>query len=596
MSLKILEIHVYNKIVIFLCSQMKTPRSYSLFLALLATLSFLLGSGCSRDTKTESLSLALKEGIDTVYTRQAALEVMPYNRERALTIIDSAYIIGNIPDYMADFLRMKVYGQTLDGLQLDSTFVIGSRLMEHDSITKDPRKRLDVLDLLVTASRLAYDDEQLLEWTAQKADVCRELGEETEALRTEVEESAALTRLGHMDEGLEQIDHIIAQLDGIRRFNEMDTWIIAIRRKINILQELPGSSGQIAVLSLRILSRLDDYSQHPDEYRDGSYREPDNHERPDYIDFYQAKCYVYLADVYSGTDPIESERYISRLEQTRYGQTYDSRIMLAPILCRLGHYDRMERIYKEMDERAASADTLSKAFLTMLHDRAVAAEAQGNTAAALELWKRYDVIKGMIAERTITGKSLLYAARYQSDRQRIALEQELARREKFYVLTLFLGALALAFFIYIVIAHVRRNNKPVVQEITQEIPMTPAMPIAAMNDEELFRLLSEIIRREQLYLNPLLDRQALMTLMDVSAHRVGAAFSKGSEYGSLPGYIRHLRLEHACMLLVSRPDLSVKAVGVASGFSNNSTFCSDFKNCYGLTPSEYRQGKSSNNQ
>lgn len=572
---------------------MQTVRSYSPCLALIAVLSLLLVGACRHDTKTKSPALDVREGIDTIYTREAALEVMPYNRERALTVIDSAYIIGNISDYMADFLRMKVYSQTLDGLQLDSTFAMGIRLMEHDSVTLNPRNRLAVLDLLVNASRLAYDDEQLLEWSAQKADVCRELGEETEALRTEVEEGAALTRLGHMDEGLEQIDNIIARLDGIRRFNEMDTWIIAIRRRINILQDLPGASGQIAALSLRILSRLDDYSHHPDEYRDGSFREPDELERPDYIDFYQAKCYAYLAEVYSGTDPKESERYISRLEQTRYGRTYDARVMIAPILCRLGRYDRMEQIYREMDERSDPADTLSNAFLTMLHDRAVAAEAQGHTTAALELWKRYDVIKGKIADRTLSGKSLLYAARYQSDRQRMALEQEQARREKYYLLTLFLGGLALAFFIYIVVTHARRNKKADAQEVHMQKmpPMAPAKQPAAMDDKELFRYFSEVIRREQLYLNPLLDRQTLMTRLGVSAHRVGAAFSKGSEYGSLPGYIRHLRLEYACSLLASRPDLSVKAVGEASGFSNNSTFCSDFKNCFGLTPSDYRQGK-----
>lgn len=413
-----------------------------------------------------------------------------------------------------------------------------------------------------------------------------------EALRTEVEEGAALTRLGHMDEGLEQIDNIISQLDGIRRFSEMDTWIIAIRRKINILQGLSGSSAQIAALSLRILSRLDDYSHDPDSYHDGSFREPDEDERPVYIDFYQAKCYAYLAEVYAGTDPREAERYLARLEQTDYGRTYDARIMMAPILCRLGQYDKMERIYREMDARRDPADTLSNPFLTMLHDRAVAAEAQGHASAALELWKRYDIIKGKIADKTISGKSILYAARYQSDKQRMALEEEQARRVRYYVLTWFLGGLALVFFLYILVAHFVRSRKEGEGEHKDaEKPLAPAKRPASMDDVELFEYLSEVIQREQLFLNPLLDRQTLMTRLGVSAHRVGSAFSKGSAFGSLPGYIRHLRLEYACSLLVSRPDLSVKSVGEASGFSNNSTFCSDFKKCYGVTPSDFRQDR-----
>ena len=161
-------------------------------------------------------------------------------------------------------------------------------------------------------------------------------------------------------------------------------------------------------------------------------------------------------------------------------------------------------------------------------------------------------------------------------------------------LTWFLGILALTFFIYIVVTHsprFRKNSSAQAQEPPSPPSTLQAPPKrpSAMNDEELFQYLSDIIRREQLYLNPLLDRQGLISRLGVSAHRIGAAFSTGSEFHSLPGFIRSLRLEHACSLLTSFPELSVKAVGESSGFSNNSTFCADFKTRYGITPSDYRQ-------
>ena len=167
-------------------------------------------------------------------------------------------------------------------------------------------------------------------------------------------------------------------------------------------------------------------------------------------------------------------------------------------------------------------------------------------------------------------------------------------------LTWFLGILALTFFIYIVVTHsprFRKNGTVQPQEppAPANTPQAPPKRPSAMNDEELFQYLSDIIRREQLYLNPLLDRQGLISRLGVSAHRIGAAFSKGSEFHSLPGFIRSLRLEHACSLLTSFPELSVKAVGESSGFSNNSTFCSDFKTSYGITPSDYRQKMLSGN-
>ena len=157
-----------------------------------------------------------------------------------------------------------------------------------------------------------------------------------------------------------------------------------------------------------------------------------------------------------------------------------------------------------------------------------------------------------------------------------------------------LAVLASLLFLYIVITHLLRRRKARAQgvkgpAVPADTPKTPAKRPSEMNDEELFLYISELIRREELYRNPLLDRQTLIKRLGVSAHRIGAAISKGSEFRSLPGYIRSLRLEKACELLVTRPDLSVKAVGEALGFSNNSTFCSDFKTRYGVTPSGYRR-------
>ena len=48
----------------------------------------------------------------------------------------------------------------------------------------------------------------------------------------------------------------------------------------------------IECLSLRILTRLEDYSQYPGDYHDGSFREPDEEERPLYVDYYRSKCYA----------------------------------------------------------------------------------------------------------------------------------------------------------------------------------------------------------------------------------------------------------------------------------------------------------------
>lgn len=175
------------------------------------------------------------------------------------------------------------------------------------------------------------------------------------------------------------------------------------------------------------------------------------------------------------------------------------------------------------------------------------------------------------------------------------LEQLEAGQAALTRLTWAFGILAFLFLLYIVYMHLylaRKKSEPVNEKPLTDAPDIPSGRPEDMTDEDLFKYLDWVVRREHLYQNPLLDRQALMTRLGLSARRIGAAFSKGSSFQSLPKYIRQLRLEHAAGLLLSNPGLSVNEVGKESGFLNISTFCSDFKNFYGYTPSEFRLNNS----
>ena len=55
---------------------------------------------------------------------------------------------GPLPDYRCDYLRAKVYAQTLEGMWLDSAIIIGERLMATDAAQEDLAYRQDVLESL----------------------------------------------------------------------------------------------------------------------------------------------------------------------------------------------------------------------------------------------------------------------------------------------------------------------------------------------------------------------------------------------------------------------------------------------------------------
>ena len=108
-------------------------------------------------------------------------------------------------------------------------------------------------------------------------------------------------------------------------------------------------------------------------------------------------------------------------------------------------------------------------------------------------------------------------------------------------------------------------------------------------DTELFLRLREVILRDQLYLDPRLDRQALVDRFGLSKERIGAAFAKGSPYKSLIDFLTDCRLPYAAKLLSTRLDLSIADVAQKSGFPSADTFGRNFKQKYALTPSQFRE-------
>ena len=110
----------------------------------------------------------------------------------------------------------------------------------------------------------------------------------------------------------------------------------------------------------------------------------------------------------------------------------------------------------------------------------------------------------------------------------------------------------------------------------------------AISDSELFERLSLIIMRDRLYLDPNLDRQALVDRFGLSKDRIGAAFAKGSQFKSLIDFLNDCRLPYAAKLLTEHPDLPISDVARESGFARADTLTANFKQRFTLTPSQYR--------
>ena len=370
---------------------MKQTIYIILFVVLAA---FMIGCTGSGGTKH------VPQANDTLYTEKAAMDVYGMQPERALEIIDSAEMVGNLTEDRASLLRAKVFCLTCGEERLDTARQICEALLQSDFVKDTPENSEPVLDLLVTISRKKHDNEQWLRWATEKANFCRQRGNETEALRTDAEIGIILTHLGRQNEGMAKLDNVIRQLDGTRKFNETDACIIALRRKVDVLTEL-GRYADIIPLAEKIVEKMNDYEQHPDEFHDGTYREPDAVDVPDYCDFYRTKGYAYLTSAYASLSEKEKAReYLTLFGQSRWGQTLDGRKTIAPTWCKLGDYDKMLAVYDEMEQHMGT-DTICFDYASILHDRAIASEACGRHAQAYDYMSRYAALSQSLIDKAV---------------------------------------------------------------------------------------------------------------------------------------------------------------------------------------------------
>ena len=548
------------------------------------------------------------QASDTLYTEKAAMDVYAKEPERALDIIDSALIVGNVKDDKASFLRAKVYSCAYEATRQDTAIVIGERLLNGKTAQDDVTFRQSVLEVLVYSARQLEDYELQLSYSTKLADAYRQQGDKVEALRTEAEIGAVLVRLGKTDEGLAKLDSVINRLTPVRKFNELDASIIAMKRKIGVIRDYP----QIETTAQCIINRLDDFEQHPADFHDGSEREPADENRPGYIAFYRSQAWSYLAAAYAHLgDKGKAREYVALSEKSDLGQTLTGRKMIAPTLCLLGEYNKMEAIYQELEtvfmERG---DTLTLDYAQLLLDRAKAAEAQGRMKESTALWQKHAEVLQKAEERLLRSKANLYAARYHAQEQQREIERKDAEAKHNALFAWFVAVIALllaCFAVYYYLRHREesRKNRILAQQITEAMDYkdkylallqtdqpTLETPPNTMEPRDLFVHISQTIVKEQLFLDPAFDRQAAIDRFHQSKERIGAAFAQGSGYASITDFINECRLEYAVTLLRDQLSLPITQVAQASGFSDANYFGRKFKARFGLSPTDYRVGNS----
>lgn len=503
--------------------------------------------GCTDSTKNQKTT-HVPQPTDTLYTQQAAMSIYAYQPEKALRIVDSAVIVGNMSEWRADLNRARIYSSTqmfdqMDSLlggsknvRFDSARAIGERLLRHDSVKADMKRQLDVLEALSYSARMQNDTTEWLQRSREFVDICHLLGDsqKTNALRTEAEIGAALCAMGKQEQGMAKLDSVIYQLDvsfhqenDRGTFDELDALIIALKRKIVQLASHDKYAETVPLARL-IIERLDDYEKHPGDYHDGTYREPKNDQkRADYIRFYRTQAQDYIIAAYASL----GER----------GSMLDA-------------FEEIERSVRETTAR----EHIARYNALQQQMEAVRQQEKAHRSNLIA------IIVGIFALLLLVFSVIILFKNRAINRKNRLLAKQIAStvdyKEKYW--------------------EEKQNQQTFPNDISD---------ISALTDEELFKYINDVIVSERLFLDPRFDRQTIMERFQLSKEKVGAVFSKGSKHAKMTNYVQQLRLEYAAKLLVEEPDKSIVQIAAESGFSSNAYFSNCFRQHFSMSPSVFRK-------
>ena len=568
------------------------------------------------------------------YQQDSVLVTYATHPERALTLLDSALLLGNISEYRGQFIRAKIYSKSLMEQQQDSAISICKALLTHDSVCNSPTEQENIYDMLIATSRIKHDLEAYLHWATKKAELCQQQDEENERWRTEADIGYLMTRLGQIDEGLHKLDDAISRLDGPGSIDRMDAFIIAVKRKINALNDLHRFE-EVITLGQRILDRLDHYEQHANDYAEDSYRlswSDNPNDRDRYLDFSRAQAWGFLAQGYAFLSEecrTESEgfatttdcdgestavanskhytlnstlqkakEYLALFDNSGYGKTFMARRMIAPTQMALGLYDEALATYDEVERRMAG-DTLNDDYAVILRSRAIAARAKGHTTEALDYQTRYATLSKAVSDSLHRSEAHNYAARYHAQEQQLEIQERQAETERSHIVSLAIAVvalLAIGFAVYFFRQKriISKKNRILVRMINENYDSKIANPTEQekepnkQGNAELFMHIDQTIRSERLYKNLNLQRQDICNRFDISRHVLNDLLAEYTGGLSFPQYVNDIRLNEVLRLLHDEPAKTISAIATEVGFSP-ANLREQFRRKYGVTPGEYQK-------
>ena len=534
--------------------------------------------------------------LSGVHTEAMAMSNYIEDPERALELIDSAALEGNISAERALFLRGCVY--LVDESRQDSLIILLEPSLRSGFLSEEGRE--NVLSLMLSYYRMKGNLAEQSRIAGELSVYYHRIGNSVKCSRMQIEEGNIKTKLGQAEEGIAQIEKALADLDPVASREGLEAFFLGEQSLIYYYVE-EGVADRIIDCAGKMLKAIEDYEANP-----GRFSEEPSEERAQYIDFRKASAYSFLAlGNAKAWKYDEAEKWAAAFESTKNSSILSRRRVITSAYFEMGLYDKVLETLDDFCE-AWQDDTLHHNYGESLRMRSVIAKNCGRYEESFAYMERYMNLTSKLMDEKSRAEAGQYAVQYrlrEEETARAAVESRLTLRNRVITILIFVILSMVAFLVLLLWqrGEVNSKNKAISRQIAEVLNykerlekekkptdyMVSRASISKMDAPAMYRFLTGAIRNQRLYLDPSFGRHTLNERFGVSYNQIGKAFSSAGT--TFAAFVNDLRLDFACKLLLKDESRSISDVASSSGFTSSLSFGRSFKQKFALTPSEYRQ-------
>lgn len=594
----------------------KARRSTAVALLMAMVVLAAVGGGCSKRQA--------EDGDAGVYTAEYIGGISIDEPERALALIDTAVQKGLMNDFNANRMRALVYHNGLsDNIK---SLEYAKKAYESPEARENTKSFMSLLSMLSDQYYLSGDYLKSIEICTEGIAIARDSLMKGSEADLNFTLGRNLLMLNREAEGFQYYKRAVDILDEESKKDK--TWSTADDYVYTLA---------IYIGTLRNKERLEEATALLPRYEKAVEKLESKEDIPEGLaDMRRASGYGMAAVLYAiKGEKVKADEQYRKLLSTEYAKTPDAGQLIIPYLYQTGEYrEALRHLQEEKKFWQENTDTVSYSYIqNHLESELEVYEKLGDIRSANRVLHTIKALTDSLQERDRNEKALELAEIYKTQQQALQIERQstsiLIRNVVIIAcVILFIFGIIFIFRILRYNRAIKAKNRVMVKtiedlieykervielqeenlrlkvmplDIEPEPTDNPSDAVAEENvaddavelspgDKALFERVNLEILSQRLYLEPDFSRASVLARFRIPAYKFSTLFKEfaGCTFSQ---YIHNCRLDYAVKLMRENSSWSLEAIAKASQMSSSS-FYSQFKKRYGMSPSDFRANES----